>query len=229
MTLPPPTLHASQQTPAAAQFLNVCVGARTYFYFFLLVTLGFTLFVWHMVACALVAAGPWRDASAGTDGVIFASVVTALGTVGVLGLGLMAFFHIYLVARGNSTYDFLMKRAEAILIAENQREQAEADRARRAATPVSRHHATATATADVTVREVAPREDDDASRPPSPSEISLYEAAIEVKSDGSFGDVATESQSQTAGSAPPSPPPRVQSSQTAGSAPPSPPPRVQPA
>jgi hypothetical protein len=197
--------------------LNVCVGARTYFYFFLLVTLGFTLFAWHMVACALVAAGPWRDASAGTDGVIFASIVTALGTVGVLGLGLMAFFHIFLVARGNSTYDFLMKRAEAILIAENQREQAEADRARRAAAPASYHHATATATAaadDVTVREVAPREDDDASRPPSPSEISLYEAAIEVKSDGSFCDAAqsttTESQSQTAGSAPPSPAPRAQ-------------------
>ena len=192
---------------SASQFLNVCVGARTYFYFFLLVTLGFALFVWHMVACALVAAGPWRDASVGTDGIVFASIVTALGTVGVFGLGLMAFFHIYLVVRGNSTYDFLMKRAEAILIAENQREL-DADRARRQAT------------ADITIRETAhfsaerglrtPRDedDDDAPRPPSLSEISLFEAAVEVKSDASFDDAAvlsTTTESQTAGSAPISP------------------------
>ena len=80
-------------------YLNVCVGARTYFFFYVLNAVGFVLFAWHVVACALVAAGPLRAPDVGTGGVVFAAVVSALGAIGVFGLSTLACFHTYLLTQ----------------------------------------------------------------------------------------------------------------------------------
>ena len=79
-------------------FLNVAVGKKTYFWFYMMALLGFSQFLWQVCSMVVIAAGPWLS----TDGAgplpqdskrAFAGVMALLGIVGVVTFGSLFFFH----------------------------------------------------------------------------------------------------------------------------------------
>ena len=95
-------------------FLNVCVGARTYFFFYTLALTGALLFTWQCVFSALIAADIWRDPKTKSDVglTVLASLSSFFALSGVLSFGTLCTFHTYLLTQGIGTYDWILRRAE---------------------------------------------------------------------------------------------------------------------
>ena len=78
-------------------FMNVAVGKKTYFYFFMLALGGCLQFSWQVASLSAVAAGPWRAEGESplsqTSKTVFAAVVAFLGVSGVVSFGSLCTFH----------------------------------------------------------------------------------------------------------------------------------------
>jgi len=74
-------------------FLNVAVGARTYFFFYMLAMSGFFQFLWQTVALALVAGGPWRENGLSDGLIALAAIGSLLGGAGLFCFTPLFFFH----------------------------------------------------------------------------------------------------------------------------------------
>jgi len=101
-------------------FLNICVGTRTYFFFYTLALTGTLLFTWQCVFCALIAAGVWRDPDTESDVglTILAGLASLFAFSGVLSFGALCTFHTYLLTQGIGTYDWMLRRTEIIAATE---------------------------------------------------------------------------------------------------------------
>lgn len=97
----------------------MCVGAKTYFYFYALAVSGALLFTWQAIACALVAAGPWAAPGASSAAIITSSVASFVALAGILSFGPLLAFHTYLLSQGLGTYDWLLRRAEEAAAADD--------------------------------------------------------------------------------------------------------------
>jgi hypothetical protein len=108
-------------------WLNTCVGTRTYWAFLILLLASTIQFVLQVLWSVLIAA-VWSD-EPGTGGYIYLAFMAAFGMAGVLSVGSLLLFHMYLVTQGIGTYDWLLRRMERM----RTREAQTAERARLAA------------------------------------------------------------------------------------------------
>ena len=93
-------------------FLNVAVGARTYFFFYMLALFGSLQFAWHAVACSLVAAGPWGEEGAPTAATALAAAVALLALGPLIAFLSLFVFHSHLLQEGMGTVHWLLRRHE---------------------------------------------------------------------------------------------------------------------
>lgn len=91
-------------------WLNTCVGTRTYFAFYILITVGLCQFIIQIVFGALIAGNVWNRDDKPLAGQIFSGIVGGLGIFGVLAFAALWVFHTYLLTQGIGTVDYLMQR-----------------------------------------------------------------------------------------------------------------------
>jgi len=81
-------------------FMNVAVGKRTYFFFYVMAASGLLQFAWQTASLATVAGGPWLGAPGEAGSPLsqdskraFAGVVAFLGLAGLCSFAPLCFFH----------------------------------------------------------------------------------------------------------------------------------------
>jgi len=117
-------------------WLNTCIGARTYWAFYILASAGLLQHILQFILCILVATPlAWKlkrtEGSVGDDnGPIFAGIVSALSIIGIVAFGSLWLFHSYLLTQGIGTYDWLLRRAERRARREEEEERKEDERIR---------------------------------------------------------------------------------------------------
>ena len=81
-------------------FMNVAVGKRTYFWFYLMAATGLLQFSWQVASLAAVAGGPWLGAAGEAGSPLsqpskqaFAGVMAFLGLAGIASFGPLCAFH----------------------------------------------------------------------------------------------------------------------------------------
>jgi hypothetical protein len=92
--------HSGTHVPGFDHFciyMNVAVGRKTYFFFYLLALFGLLQFLWQSTSLALVAAGPWLGPAGSPlplDSMrAFAGTVAFLSLSGVAAFGSLFLFH----------------------------------------------------------------------------------------------------------------------------------------
>ena len=117
-------------------WLNTCIGARTYWAFYILASAGLLQHILQFILCILVATPlAWKlkrtEGFIGDDnGPIFAGIVSALSIIGIVAFGSLWLFHSYLLTQGIGTYDWLLRRAERRAKREEEEERKEDERIR---------------------------------------------------------------------------------------------------
>lgn len=95
-------------------WLNTCVGTRTYWAFLILLVASTAQFLLQVLWAILVATvwGDDGDNGLGVGPYIYLGFVAAFGLAGLVSVGSLLLFHVYLLTQGIGTYDWLIRRLE---------------------------------------------------------------------------------------------------------------------